>query len=72
MSPRHFVQPGRHEGFKGLFHFAGAVLCATMATYNGVAWCYRRDRHLRWNALVYSLAAVWEVEQTIRHVKDRT
>ena len=72
MSPRHFVQSGHREGFKGLFHGVGAGLCAIMATYNAVAWVYRRERHLRWNAIVYGCATAWEVEQTLRHVRDRS
>ena len=70
MSPRHFVQCGHHEGVKGLFHGVGAGLCAIMATYNSVAWFYRRERHLRWNTIVYTLAFVWEIEQTMRHISD--
>jgi hypothetical protein len=67
MSPRDFVQSGRHESVKGLFHIAGAGLCAIYATYNVAAWCYRRERHLKWNAVVYTLATLWEVRQTAHH-----
>jgi hypothetical protein len=39
-----------------------------MAAYNIAAWCYRRERHLGINAVVYSLAVMWEVRQTSHHI----
>jgi hypothetical protein len=40
-----------------------------MAAYNIAAWCYRRERHLGINAVVYSLAIMWEVKQTAHHIE---
>jgi hypothetical protein len=38
------------------------------AAYNITASCFRRDRHLRINAVVYSLAVCWELKQTLHHL----
>ena len=38
----------------------GGVLAAAMAAYNIAAWCYRRETHLGINAVVYTLAVIWE------------
>ena len=43
-----------------------AVACAA---YNLTASCFRRDRHLRVNAIIYSLAAAWELKQTLHHLE---
>jgi hypothetical protein len=40
------------------------------AVYNITASRYRRDRHLRVNALVYSMAVIWEFKQTLHHLKS--
>jgi hypothetical protein len=40
-----------------------------MATYNIVAWCFRRERHLGTNAVVYTLAVGWEAKQTLHHLR---
>jgi hypothetical protein len=39
------------------------------AAYNITAWYFRRDRHLRVNAIVYSLLVAWEVKQTLHHLR---
>jgi hypothetical protein len=64
---RRFCTNGEREVLKGAFHAAGCTLAALMATYNTVAWCYRRERHLGVNAVVYTLATLWEVRQTAHH-----
>jgi hypothetical protein len=38
------------------------------AAYNIAASFFRSDRHLRVNAVVYTLAVVWEVKQTLHHL----
>jgi hypothetical protein len=43
-------------------------MSAVMATYNATAYFYRRDAHLRVNAIVYTMAALWEVKQTVHHL----
>ena len=66
-----FCTSGRHEGIKGSVHGAAAVIAAVMAGYNIAAYFYRRDAHLRMNAIVYSLAVAWEIKQTLHHL-DKT
>ena len=64
-----FCQSGRHEGLKGGVHGVAALMSAVMATYNATAYFYRRDPHLRVNAIAYTLAALWEVKQTVHHLR---
>jgi len=65
---RAFCTNGEREVVKGSVHAAGVVLAAAMAAYNIAAWCYRREQHLGINAVVYSLAVLWEIKQTTHHV----
>jgi hypothetical protein len=65
---RTFCTSGENEAVKGAVHAAGGVLAAVMAAYNIAAWCYRREPHLGLNAVVYSLALMWEVKQTAHHI----
>ncbi|MBI2186348.1 MAG: hypothetical protein HYU37_04400 [Acidobacteria bacterium] len=58
---------GNHEGLKCGVHGAAVALAAMMAAYNIAACCFRSDRHLRVNAVVYTLAVGWEVKQTLHH-----
>jgi hypothetical protein len=58
---------GNHEALKCGVHGAAGVIAAVMAAYNIAACCYRRDRHLRINAVVYTLAIAWEIKQTLHH-----
>ena len=62
---------GNHEGLKCGIHGAAAALAALMAAYNIAACFFRPDRHLRVNAVVYTLAVAWELKQTLHHL-DRT
>ena len=64
-----FCTSGESEALKGAVHALGGVLAATMAAYNIAAWCYRRERHLAVNAIVYSLAIIWEAKQTAHHLE---
>jgi hypothetical protein len=64
---RTFCTRGENEAFKGAVHATGGVLAALMAVYNATAWFYRREQHLRVNAIVYTLATLWEVKQTAHH-----
>ena len=66
---RSFCTSGNHEEVKCAVHAAAAVLVATCAVYNTTAWWFRRDRHLRINGIVYSLAVIWELKQTLHHVE---
>ena len=60
---------GNHETLKCGVHGAAVVLAAVMAAYNIAACRFRRDMHLRINAVVYTLAVGWEVKQTLHHVR---
>jgi len=59
---------GNHEPLKCGVHGAAGIIAALMAAYNIAAFCYRRDRHLRINAVVYTLATGWEIKQTLHHL----
>jgi hypothetical protein len=64
-----FCKSGESEALKGAFHALGGILAASMAAYNIAAWCYRRERHLCINSIVYTLAVVWELKQTVHHLE---
>lgn len=66
---RSFCRSGNHEGLKCGVHGAAGVLAALCAAYNIAAWCFRRDRHLRVNAILYTLAVMWELKQTMHHLQ---
>jgi cobalamin biosynthesis protein CobD/CbiB len=66
---RSFCTSGESEAVKGAVHALGGVLAATMAAYNIAAWCYRRETHLGVNAVVYTLAIIWEIKQTVHHLE---
>ena len=59
---RAFCARGNHEGVKCAVHAAAGVLVGVCAFYNITAACFRRDRHLRVNAIIYALATAWGVE----------
>jgi hypothetical protein len=61
---------GNHEVLKCGVHGAAGVIAALMAAYNIAACCFRTDRHLRVNAMLYSLAAGYEVNQTLHHLRS--
>jgi hypothetical protein len=63
-----FCASGNHESVKGGVHGAVGALVAVCAIYNVTAWWFRRERHLRVNAIVYTLATAWELKQTLHHV----
>jgi hypothetical protein len=65
---RSFCARGNHETPKSGVHGAVAGLVAVCALYNLTAWYFRRDRHLGLNAVIYSMAVVWELKHTARHL----
>lgn len=67
MTPRAFVQQGESERLKGAFHATTAGLMAVMAVYNIAALCFRKERHLATNAVMYTLATVFEARKTLHH-----
>jgi len=58
---------GNHEVLKSGVHGAAGAIAGLMAAYNIAACCFRRDRHLRLNAILYTLAFGWEIKQTLHH-----
>ncbi len=66
-----FCQSGSQEAIKGAVHASAGAIAAVMAAYNLAACCFRRDRHLKINAVVYTLAVAWEVKQTLHHLERR-
>jgi capsid protein len=69
MVVRTFCASGENEAVKGAVHALGGIIAASMAAYNIAAWCYRREKHLGVNAIVYTLAVVWEYKQTAHHLE---
>ena len=69
MTVRQFCSSGSREAVKGGVHGAACAIAAVMAAYNFAAWCFRREAHLRTNAVVYTVATGWEVKQTMRHLR---
>ena len=67
---RAFCARGNHEGVKCAVHAAAGILVGVCAAYNITAWCFRRDRHLRLNAIIYTLATAWELKQTLHHLES--
>ncbi len=63
---------GNHERLKCGVHGAAGALACVMAAYNIAACCFRRDLHLRVNAVIYTLAIAWEVKQTLHHLQRTT
>jgi hypothetical protein len=61
---------GKHEALKCGVHATAGIVAAVMAAYNIAACCFRRDRHLRINAVVYTLAIAWELKQTLHHLES--
>ena len=65
---RAFCASGNHERVKCGVHGAAAAVAVLCAAYNIAACFYRRDRHLRVNAAIYTLAVAWEARQTLHHL----
>jgi hypothetical protein len=65
---RSLCASGNNEGLKCAVHAAAGVLVGVCAAYNLTAFCFRRERHLQINAIVYSLAVIWELKQTMHHL----
>jgi hypothetical protein len=66
---RAFCARGNHEAVKCAVHAAAGVLVGVCAAYNLTAACFRRDRHLRVNAIIYAFATAWELKQTLHHLE---
>jgi len=68
MTARDLCASGNHELLKSSVHGTASIVAAVMAAYNIAAWCFRRERHLRINGVVYTLACAWEIKQTLHHL----
>jgi len=65
---RAFCSNGHHETLKSGIHASVGILVGMCAVYNATAWCFRRDRHLGVNAVIYTLAVIWELKHTVHHL----
>ncbi len=61
---------GTCERFKAGVHAVTLGLAAVMGAYNFAAWLRRREDHLAINALIYSLAVVWERAHVAHHLRS--
>jgi hypothetical protein len=68
MTTRDLCASGNHVLLKCGVHATACAIAAVMASYNIAAWRFRRDPHLWINGVIYTLACVWEVKQTLHHV----
>ena len=59
---------GNHEILKCSVHGAAGAIAGLMAAYNIAAACFRRDRHLKINSVVYALLVAYELKQTLHHL----
>ena len=69
MTVQMFCKSGEQEDVKGAVHAATGLLALVMATYNATAWCYRRQPHLGFNAIVYGVVVAFEIKQTLHHLR---
>ena len=60
---------GQHELLKCGVHGAAGVIAGLMAAYNIAACCFRKDPHLKLNAVVYTLLVGYELKHTMHHLK---
>ena len=65
---RSFCASGSYEAVKCGVHASAAFIVSLCAVYNATAWFYRRDPHLRLNAVVYTLGVAFEIKQTLHHL----
>ena len=63
-----FCTSGNHEAVKCAVHAAAGLLVGACAAYNITASFYRRDRHLRFNSVLYTLVFAWELKQALHHL----
>jgi hypothetical protein len=62
------LQCGKCERLKAATHSAALGIAAVCAVYNFSAWLVRRQQHLAINAVVYSVAVMWEAEHVRHHL----
>ena len=59
---------GSCEPLKAAVHAVLMTTVAVCAAYNTAAWLKRRQRHLAINAVVYTLATIWERAHVVHHL----
>jgi hypothetical protein len=69
MTVQMFCTSGEQEEVKGAVHAIAGLLALAMATYNATAWCYRRQAHLGFNAIIYGAVVGFEIKQTLHHLQ---
>jgi hypothetical protein len=62
---------GECEPLKAAVHGVLMAAVSLCAVYNAAAWLRRREPHLGINALVYSLAVLWEHQHVQQHLACR-
>ena len=60
-----FCTSGEREAVKGAVHALGGPNAG--AVHQAVD--YRRETHLGINSIVYTLAIIWEIKQTVHHLE---
>ena len=61
---------GQCEPLKAAVHGVLMATVAVCAAYNTAAWLKRRQTHLAVNAIVYTLATVWERAHVAHHLVE--
>ncbi len=61
---------GSCEPLKAAVHVVLMTTVAVCAAYNTAAWLKRRQRHLAINAVVYTLATIWERAHVVHHLSE--
>lgn len=70
MTPRVFCQSGESEALKGAAHATAAGLMAIFSVYNISAFCFRRERHLAFNSVIYLTGLFLESKKTWNHFQS--
>jgi hypothetical protein len=63
------LESGEHEGLKTTVHAALSALVLACAAYNASAWRQRREPHLAFNAVAYTILTVWELTHVWHHLQ---
>ncbi len=61
------LQNGSGEAMKAIVHGIALSLVAVMGAYNASAWLQRRQRHLAFNAVIYTALVFFEYQHVIHH-----
>lgn len=59
---------GEAEYAKAAVHGVLLAAAGVCAAYNGIAWLYRRERHLAANAVIYTSIVSLEVKKVLHHL----